>query len=142
MRIGEIAAATGVEVETVRYYEKTGLLPPPKRRRNGYRSYGPAHVERLAFIRHCRSLDVSLADIKRLLSLIDRPVSKCDDADALIDNQLERVRARLDSLLALEKQLVALRAGCTAPRSAKQCGILAELVHAAHREACACHSDR
>ena len=79
MRIGEIAAATGVDVETVRYYEKAGLLTPPKRSANGYRAYGPAQLERLAFIRHCRSLDVTIADIQRLLSLIDRPASKCRD---------------------------------------------------------------
>ena len=138
LRIGDMAAATGVDVETVRYYEKAGLLPAPKRTPNGYRAYGVAHVERLAFIRHCRSLDVSLADVRRLLALIDRPASKCDDADALIDTQLERVRARVESLVALEKQLVSLRARCKAPRSAKQCGILTELVQAAQGEACAC----
>ncbi|HYM47016.1 MAG TPA: Cd(II)/Pb(II)-responsive transcriptional regulator [Burkholderiaceae bacterium] len=139
MRIGEIVAATGVDVETVRYYEKAGLLAPPKRSTNGYRAYGPAQLERLAFIRHCRSLDVTIADIQRLLSLIDRPASKCRDVNDLVDTQLQRVRARLESLMALEKQLVSLRARCKAPKSARQCGILAELVHAAHGEACVCH---
>ncbi len=135
MRIGEIAAATGLEVETVRYYEKAGLLPPPDRSSNGYRAYGAAQLERLAFIRHCRSLDVSIADIRRLLALIDRPASKCHEVDALIDRQLQRVRARLDSFMALQKQLRSLRAHCKKPRSARQCGILAELVQAAQREA-------
>ena len=139
MRIGEIAAATGVDVETVRYYEKAGLLTPPKRSPNGYRAYGPAQLERLAFIRHCRSLDVTIADIQRLLSLIDRPVSKCRDVNDLVDTQLQRVRVRLESLMALEKQLVSLRARCKRPRSSRQCGILAELVQAAHGEACVCH---
>jgi len=139
MRIGEVAATTGVDVETVRYYEKAGLFAPPKRSRNGYRAYGAEHVERLAFIRHCRSLDVSLADIRRLLALIDSPPARCDDADTLIDTQLERVRARIESLAALEKQLVSLRGLCKGPRSTQHCGILAELVHAAHGEACACH---
>ncbi len=142
MRIGEIAGVTGVDVETVRYYEKAGLLPSPKRSRNGYRAYGAEHVERLAFIRHCRSLDVSLADIRRLLALLDSPTSNCDDADTLIDMQLERVRARIESLAALEKQLVSLRGRCKGPRSAQHCGILAELVHAAHGEACACHTGK
>ena len=82
MRIGEVASATGVDVETVRYYEKAGLLPPPRRRSNGYRLYGPAQIQRLAFIRHCRSLDVTIADIQRLLAPIDRPASTCHEADA------------------------------------------------------------
>ena len=135
MRIGEVASATGLDVETVRYYEKAGLLPPPRRRANGYRSYGPAQIERLAFIRHCRSLDVTIADIQRLLALIDRPASMCHEADALVDTQLQRVRARLESLMTLEKQLVSLRSRCKTPRSARRCGILAELVEAARLEA-------
>ena len=139
MRIGEIAAATGVDVETVRFYEKQGLLPPAERSPNGYRAFGAIHLERLAFIRHCRSLDIALADIRRLLELLDRPASECGDVNELIDMQLERVRARIASLEALERQLVSLRASCAAPKAAAQCGILAELVHAAHGEACACH---
>lgn len=54
MRIGELGQATGVDIETIRYYEKAGLLPNPARSGNGYRAYGRAHLERLAFIRHCR----------------------------------------------------------------------------------------
>lgn len=139
MRIGEIAAATGFEVETVRFYEKEGLVPPPARQANGYRAYGRSHLERLSFVRHCRSLDMSLADIRRLLVLMDLPAAECGDVDALVEHQLERVRARLVSLQALERQLAALRARCKTPRSTAKCGILKELVHAAHGEACACH---
>ena len=142
MRIGQIATATGVDVETVRYYEKAGLLPPPRRRANGYRAYGPAQIERLAFIRHCRSLDVTIADIQRLLALIDHPASKCHEADALIDTQLQRVRARLESLTTLEKQLVSLRARCKTPRSSRRCGILAELVEAARGEGNVCNASK
>ena len=139
MRIGEIAAATGFEVETVRFYEKEGLVPPPARQANGYRAYGRSHLERLSFVRHCRSLDMSLADIRRLLVLMDLPAAECGDVDALVEHQLERVRARLVSLQALERQLAALRARCKTTRSTAKCGILKELVHAAHGEACACH---
>lgn len=139
MRIGEIATATGFEVETVRFYEKEGLLPPPAREANGYRAYGRTHLERLSFIRHCRSLDMSLADIRRLLDLLDLPAAECGDVDALVDHQLERVRARLVSLQALERQLTTLRARCKSTRVTAKCGILKELVHAAHGEACACH---
>lgn len=139
MRIGEVSAATGVDVETVRFYERSGLLREPARDANGYRRYGRDHVERLAFIRHCRSLDVGLPDIKRLLELLDDPSANCDDADQLVEQQLARVRARVNSLQALERQLTALRGRCNSPKRAGKCGILAELRHAAQGEACACH---
>ncbi len=140
MRIGELGKAAGVDGETIRYYERAGLLPPPARTHNGYRAYGVAHLERLAFIRHCRALDVPLAEIRRLLDFVDRPDADCGDIDRLIEAQLTRVRARLKSMRALEKQLAALRSRCEAGQVAAECGILHELVAAAHGEACACHS--
>jgi Cd(II)/Pb(II)-responsive transcriptional regulator len=139
LKIGQLSEATGVDVETIRYYEKSGLLPAPARLANGYRAYGQAHLERLAFVRHCRALDIPLADIKRLLSFVGEPSEDCGDIDELIGNQLVRVRARLKSLRALERQLVALRAQCGADHDHHPCGILQELVAAAHGEACACH---
>ena len=140
LKIGQLSEATGVDVETIRYYEKSGLLPAPARHANGYRAYGKAHLERLAFVRHCRALDMPLADIKRLLTFVGQPEEDCGDIDALIDNQLKRVRARLKSFRALERQLVALRAQCDAAHADHACGILQELVAAAHGEACACHT--
>ena len=139
MRIKELGQATGVEVETIRFYEKEGLLPAPARSENGYRVYTTAHLERLAFVRHCRALDMPLADIKRLLDLSDAPAGDCADVDRLVDAQLARVRARLQSMRALEKQLVQLRSLCSGEHRHGECGILHELVSAAHGEACACH---
>lgn len=141
MRIGELGQAAGVDVETIRYYERAGLLPRPARSENGYRSYGPAQLECLAFIRHCRALDISLADVRRLLEFVAHPEMDCGDIDRLIDAQLERVRARLKSMRALERQLNALRGRCGENHHAGECGILHELVAAAHGEACACHVD-
>jgi Cd(II)/Pb(II)-responsive transcriptional regulator len=128
MRIGELAQMTGVDVETIRYYEKAGLVPPPAREANSYRIYGPQHMERLAFIRHCRALDMSLAEIKRLLDFIAQPEADCGDIDRLIDEQLVRVRARLKSMRALEQQLAVLRSRCESGYQAAECGILHELV--------------
>jgi len=139
MRIGEIARLTGLDVQAVRHYEKEGLLVAPSRAANGYRAYGQAHLERLAFIRHCRALDMGLADIRSLLRGLDGPGADCSDVDRVVDRQLERVRARLASLRGLERQLGKLREACRAPGNAQGCGILQELVHAAHGEACACH---
>ena len=144
MRIGELSKATGVDVETIRYYEKAQLLSAPTRSDNGYRTYTQAHLERLAFIRHCRALDIPLADVQRLLSFVDSPQSDCGEIDLLIDAQLAKVRARLASMQALEKQLLQLRARCNGGHltadGQRHCGILDELVAAAHGEACACHA--
>jgi Cd(II)/Pb(II)-responsive transcriptional regulator len=143
MQIRELASATGVDTETIRYYEKQGLLPEPARLDNGYRNYEASHLERLSFIRHCRALDMPLADIRRLLSFVDDPAAHCGDVNELVDAQLGRVRARLGSMRALEKQLVQLRARCGGVHGpGEACGILSDLVSAAHGEACACHSAR
>lgn len=135
MKIGELGALAGVDVQTIRYYEREGLLPEPQRADNGYRAYGPEHLQRLAFVRHCRSLDMAVADIRRLLGLLDRPAADCGDVNHLVDLQLDRVRARLRSLRALERQLLALRSKCRVPDDAAHCGILGELVATARGEA-------
>ncbi|MEJ8823003.1 Cd(II)/Pb(II)-responsive transcriptional regulator [Variovorax humicola] len=139
MKISELSRATGVDTDTIRYYEKTGLLPSPARESNGYRAYGPEHVEGLSFVRHCRALDIPLADVARLLAFSAKPDGDCGDINRLIDDQIVRVRARIASLQALESQLTLLRSRCAEPHEAADCGILNELVMAAHGEACACH---
>ena len=139
MRIGDLARQAGVDVQTVRYYEREGLLEAPARTAAGYRSYGAHDVERLTFVRHCRSLDMSLADIKRLFALAGDVTVSCDDVNALIDAHLEQIHAKRLALEALEAQLGALRAQCSSGRRIANCGILEELIHAAHGEACACH---
>ena len=140
MQIKELASATGVDIETIRYYERQGLLPEPARRDNGYRDYQAAHLERLSFIRHCRALDMPLADIRRLLTALDAPGEPHPDVDGLVQGQIDKVRARLQSMRALEKQLVLLKASCgRCDTDGTDCGILKELVAAAHGEACACH---
>ena len=80
-----------------------------------------------------------LADVNRLLGFVDAPLANCSDVDLLVDEQLARVRARLKSLRALEKQLLQLRARCSGTHQG-HCGILDELVSAAHGEACVCHA--
>ena len=139
MKIGELAKATGCEVETIRYYEREGLLAAPPRSGSGYRQYALRDVERLNFIRHCRSLDMPLADIRRLVDLAGDAVASCDEVDALVDGHIARVRSKLASLRALEAQLVRLRAQCGSTRPRAACRIVASLQKAAHDEACACH---
>lgn len=138
MRMSALSQATGIHIETIRYYEKEGLLPAPDRSESGYRVFRAEHVERLAFIRHCRDLDISLAEVKRLLDFIALPEADCGDIDRLIDTQLAKVKARLVSMRALEQQLSSLKGRCGANHTVSECGILHELVAAAHKEACAC----
>lgn len=142
MQIKQLAAATGVEAETIRFYEKEGLLPLPARLANGYRNYAPAHLERLSFVRHCRALDIPLADVKSLLGALDAPQEACADVNHLIDDQLRRLRARLVSMMALENQLLQLRSACSGEHANLSCGILNELVAAAHGEAGVCHGGK
>lgn len=124
MKIGELAHATDTQVETVRFYEKQGLLPEPARSDGNYRLYGPAHVERLRFIRHCRNLDMSLGEIRALLLLKDSPESDCGDVNALLDDHIGHVGRRIRELRALERQLKELRTRCAQATEARHCGIL------------------
>ena len=139
MRIGELAHKAGVDVQTVRYYEREGLLDAPARTASGYRAYGPDHLERLNFVRHCRSLDMPLAEVKRLVQLSGEKAISCDEVNALVRSHLARVQAKRKSLEELETKLAALNAQCESGHRVADCGILEELIHAAHGEACACH---
>lgn len=139
MKISDLSRATGVDVETIRYYERSGLLSPPARQANGYRHYAQEHLQRLAFVRHCRALDMPLAEVRTLLEAVDGRLDPLSEVDALVAAQIKRVRARLKSLRALERQLVELRSRCDADHAQHPCYILDELVAAAHGEACACH---
>src|SRR3990170_6357901 len=127
MRIGELAARGGCRADAIRYYERLRLLPPPERGANNYRSYGGAHLERLAFIRRCRSLDMSLPEIRDLLAAIERPDADCAPVNALLDEHIGHVAARIADLTALKEELDAIRARCAGRRPAKACGIVESL---------------
>jgi DNA-binding transcriptional MerR regulator len=142
VRIGELARQAGVDVQTIRYYEREGLLETPSRTTGGYRTYGSQHLERLNFVRHCRSLDMPLADVKRVLDVSRDAGVPCEEVDRLVRRHLERVRAKRQALEALEGKLAALSSQCASGQRVADCGILGELIHAAQGEACACHPDR
>lgn len=142
MRIGELAGKAGVDVQTVRFYEREGLIDPPARTRSGYRTYGAANLERLNFIRHCRSLDMALSDVKRLLDLSGDKAVPCEEVNGLVAAHLKRVRAKRAALDDLEQKLAVLDAQCASGHRIADCGILQELIHAAQGEACACHPGR
>lgn len=130
MKIGALAEATGTQVETIRYYEREGLLPETARSEGNFRIYGPAHVERLQFIRHCRGLDMSLDEVRVLLKFKDDPGSDCGDVNALLDEHIGHVSQRIKELRSLEKQLKDLRGQCQASQDAGHCGILSGIAEA------------
>ena len=130
MKIGELAAASDTAVETVRYYEREGLLPAPARTESNYRSYDSDHLARLLFIRYCRGLDMSLDEIRVLLRLKDSPHENCADVNAVLDEHIGHVSRRIKELRALEKELRELRAQCQVAREAQECGILERLARA------------
>lgn len=127
MKIGELAKRAGTPVETVRYYEKAGLLPAAPRTAGNYRQYSTPHLARLHFIRRCRALDMSLAETAALLKLIDAPHGDCSAVNLAVDAHLAHVRERVSELRQLEAQLAELRALCTGASEVEDCKIVAEL---------------
>jgi Cd(II)/Pb(II)-responsive transcriptional regulator len=125
MRIGQLAQLVEVDTQTIRFYEQQGLLPPPGRQENGYRVYTEKHVERLAFIRRCRILNLSLPEIQEFQSYQDDPRQPCTAVNALLDDHISQVRSQIAALQSLERQLVSLRASCNDEREVEACGILA-----------------
>lgn len=124
LKIGELAVRTGYTVEAIRFYEREGLLPAPARSDGNYRLYREAHLERLQFIRHCRSLDMALDEIRNLLTFRDQPDQSCGDVNALLDKHIVDVAARIAGLRDLERQLLGLRGLCTQVQTTKDCAIL------------------
>ena len=127
LKIGELARLTGVPVETVRYYEREGLMGAPARSQGNYRLYSPAQVEQLQFIRHCRLLDMTLDEIRSLLSLRAQPEQSCGGVNELLDRHIGHVAARIRDLTLLQAQLRDLRRRCPAVQTVRQCEILQSL---------------
>ncbi|MDY0310342.1 MAG: Cd(II)/Pb(II)-responsive transcriptional regulator [Castellaniella sp.] len=124
MKIGALARAARCSTETIRFYEKAGLLPAPARSESNYRQYGPAHLERLRFIRNCRGLDMAHDEIRALLGMIDRPARDCGAINQLLDEHIAHVDVRLRELRDLQRQLVGLREQCRAEQAVDACGIV------------------
>ena len=112
MKIGELSRATGTNIETIRYYERIGLLTAPARTEANYRSYGDAHRARLRFVRHSRELGFTIDEIRSLLDLSDHPERDCADADRIASAHLEQVEAKIDQLSALRDELTRIVGRC------------------------------
>lgn len=127
MKIGELARITGMRVETIRFYEQQKLLPEPPRSESNYRHYSPAHVDRLRFIRNCRSLDMTHEEIRTLLAFRDAPDPSCAGVNRLLDDHIGHVAERIAELGSLQAELVRLRRCCDGPLSGADCGIMQSL---------------
>ncbi|HXV73310.1 MAG TPA: MerR family DNA-binding protein, partial [Sphingomonadales bacterium] len=108
---------SGVHIETIRYYERIRLIPKPVRSEGGQRFYSEDNEKRLAFIRRCRALDFSLADIRFLLSIAEKDTPSCAEVEKFTARQLERVEQKLRELRAMVRVLKPLLAECSANRA-------------------------
>jgi MerR family mercuric resistance operon transcriptional regulator len=118
MTIGALAKRAGCNVETIRYYERIGLLPKPARGPGGYRRFGIEHTRRLAFVRRARELGFTLEQVRALLALAEHPDQACAEARALAADHLVQVRTKIANLQAMEDALANMVAGCAEPPAA------------------------
>jgi MerR family mercuric resistance operon transcriptional regulator len=112
--IGALSKHTGTNIETIRYYERVGLLPPPARSSGGYRLYGTAHLKRLNFIRRARTLGFPLAEVRKLLTLADQRRRPCAEVRVVAEAHLGDVKGKIADLRQMERVLKETIARCEA----------------------------
>lgn len=122
--IGKLAAAIGLAIETIRYYEKTELLPPPRRTRSGYRLYGTMDVKRLNFIVMAKSHGFTLKDIKELLELRTDPQSTCAQVKQRAQNKIRHIDEKIAELQRMKNALSRLAASCSGEGPVGECPII------------------
>jgi len=125
--IGQIAQQAEVGIETVRFYERQGLLAPPPRGTSGYRQYPPDSVQRLRFIRRAKALGFSLAEIRSLLSLHPGSAQSCTDVSCLTRDKIADIDAKIRDLESVRRGLEALAASCERREPLSACPLLAAL---------------
>lgn len=123
LTIGKLATATGTNVETIRYYEKAGLLRPPARTGGNYRSYQPGDLERLRFIRRTRDLGFSLDEVRTLLDLAAERDRDCGRVDEIAQRHLHEIDRKIADLMMLRRELAGMISSC-AGGTVAECRIL------------------
>ncbi|MCP4563881.1 MAG: helix-turn-helix domain-containing protein [Bosea sp.] len=117
--IGALSQRTGVNIETIRYYERINLIPSPPRTESGRRLYGAEDVRRLAFIRHSRDLGFDIPAIRKMLALQEMPEASCEQVSRIATDQLEAVEMRIGRLLGLKSELTRMIHECDNGKVAK-----------------------
>lgn len=128
MKIGELAKLTGCSIQSIRYYEKEGLLNSILRSEGNFRLYNDESVRQLIFIKRCRSLDISLSEINQLSSLKSTPEQNCNEVNKLFDKHLQEVDLKIAELKKLKSQLLDLRHKCSDEHIVEDCGIIQKLM--------------
>lgn len=128
LTIGKLAAAAGVNTQTIRYYERSGLFPVPRRTPGGYRQFGPDELRRLRFIRRAQGLGFSLAEIGELLSLRVHEPRSCGAVARRVEDKVEATEQKIRELQGLLRALKRLRAACSARERTADCPILEALI--------------
>jgi len=113
LSIGKAAEMSGLNVETIRFYEKEGLVPEPGRTEGGHRLYSKNHVARLVFIRRSRKLGFSMTQVRQILSLVDREQVSCEAVKSIADDHIDDIRARIADLRKMERTLNELSRRCS-----------------------------
>ena len=116
LRIGEVAGRAGVNVQTLRFYERRGLLPEPPRRASGYREYAPESVRRVRFIKRAQELGFTLAEVEELLRLREDPRIPCREVRATAETKIADIEEKMRRLRAMRAALAALVESCVANR--------------------------
>lgn len=124
MKIGELAKRAGAGIDTVRFYEREGLLPRPQRQASGYRNYEPSAVARLSFIRRAKALGFTLSEIRELLELSGRREDDMAGLKVAATEKLTDVEAKLAELTGIRDGLRTLIASCPGHGALEQCPIL------------------
>jgi MerR family mercuric resistance operon transcriptional regulator len=129
LSIGKLSKQSGVNIETIRYYEKIGVMPAPGRSAGGFRVYGPDHLKRLSFVRRCRLLGFSLDEIRSLLRLVDGHGHTCVEVHALMLSHLAEIRRKIRDLRRLQRAMAEMAARCSG-ESVPECPIVDALFDA------------
>jgi Hg(II)-responsive transcriptional regulator len=124
MTVGRLAKSVGVNIQTIRYYERQKLLPRPRRREAGYRQYGPSDVQRLRFILRAKAVGFTLKEISALLALRVDPQTGCRDVQSIAQEALHHIENRLRELERFQTALIELIRLCGGKGSASECPIL------------------
>jgi Cu(I)-responsive transcriptional regulator len=124
--IGALGKLTGVNIETIRYYERIALLPKPARTSGNYRLYGDGHVRRLIFVRKVRDLGFPIETVRAMLALADQPDRPCGEVDDLVIAQLHEVERKIADLQRLRDELDHLAHQCRGGR-VSECRIIESL---------------